>query len=57
MNNEKEIDDLLKNFPIEDIWGVGRKISKLYKSNNIKSAYDLKDASNTWIKKIQMFLV
>ena len=31
--------------------GVGRKISKLYKSNNIKSAYDLKDASNTWIKK------
>ena len=51
LNNEKEIDDLLKNFPIEDIWGVGRKISKLYKSNNIKSAYDLKDASNTWIKK------
>ena len=51
LNNEKEIDGLLKNFPIEDIWGVGRKISKLYKSNNIKSAYDLKDASNTWIKK------
>jgi DNA polymerase V len=51
LNNEKEIDDLLKNFPIEDIWGVGRKISKLYKSNNIKSAYDLKNASNAWIKK------
>ena len=51
LNDEKEIDNLLRNFPIEDIWGVGRKISKLYKSNNIQNAYDLKNASNTWIKK------
>ncbi len=51
LNTEEEIDNYLKNFPIEDIWGVGRKISKLYKSNNIQTAYDLKNANNTWIKK------
>lgn len=51
INNEEEIDNFLKKFPIEDIWGVGRKISKLYKNNNIHTAHDLKMASNTWIKK------
>ena len=30
---------------------MGRKISKLYKNNNILTAYDLKNANNTWIKK------
>ena len=46
-----EIDSLLKQFPIEDVWGVGRKISKLYKVNNINNAYQLKNSNNTWIKK------
>jgi len=51
LENDDSIDIVLKHFPIEDIWGVGRKISKLYKNNNIHTAYDLKNASNSWIKK------
>ena len=51
LENDDSIDIVLKQFPIEDIWGVGRKISKLYKNNNIHTAYDLKNASNSWIKK------
>tara|TARA_B100000965_G_scaffold402850_1_gene429695 strand:+ start:1692 stop:2966 length:1275 start_codon:yes stop_codon:yes gene_type:complete len=47
----KDIDEKLKKFPIEDVWGVGKQLSKFYYKNNIKNAYDLKNVSNTWVKK------
>jgi DNA polymerase V len=45
------IDERLKRFPIEDVWGVGKQLSKFYYKNNINNAYDLKNVSNTWVKK------
>ena len=45
------IDEKLKKFPIEDVWGVGKQLSKFYHNNNISNAYDLKNVSNTWVKK------
>tara|TARA_B100001758_G_scaffold46719_1_gene37514 strand:- start:769 stop:2052 length:1284 start_codon:yes stop_codon:yes gene_type:complete len=45
------IDERLKKFPIEDVWGVGKQLSKFYHKNNISNAYDLKNVSNTWVKK------
>ena len=45
------IDKKLKKFPIEDVWGVGKQLSKFYHKNNISNAYDLKNVSNTWVKK------
>ena len=45
------IDEKLKKFPIEDVWGVGKQLSKFYHKNNISNAYDLKNVSNTWVKK------
>ena len=47
----KDIDERLKKFAIEDVWGVGRQLSKFYYKNNIKNAYDLKNVSNYWVKK------
>ena len=47
----KNIDERLKNFPIQDVWGVGRQLSKLYIKNGIENAYQLKSISNTWVKK------
>ncbi len=47
----KNIDEKLKKFPIEDVWGVGKQLSKFYYKNNINNAYDLKNVSNTWVKK------
>ena len=47
----KNIDEKLKRFPIEDVWGVGKQLSKFYYKNNINNAYDLKNVSNTWVKK------
>ena len=48
---KKDIDEKLKKFPIEKVWGVGRQLSKFYYKNNICNAYDLKNVSNTWVKK------
>ena len=45
------IDEKLKKFPIGDVWGVGKQLSKFYIKNGIENAYQLKTASNTWIKK------
>ena len=45
------IDDVLKNFDISDIWGVGRQLSRLYIKNGINNAYKLKNISNSWVKK------
>ncbi len=47
----EKIDEKLKKFPIEDVWGVGKQLSKFYRKNNINNAYDLKNVSNTWVKK------
>ena len=48
---KKDIDEKLKKFPIEKVWGVGKQLSKFYYKNNIRNAYDLKNVSNTWVKK------
>ena len=47
----KYSDEYLKKFEIQDIWGVGRQLTKFFIKNNILTAFDLKNASNTWIKK------
>ena len=51
INSALNIDEKLKKFPIEDVWGVGKQLSKFYHKNNISNAYDLKNVSNTWVKK------
>ncbi len=48
---KENIDNILKNFNIADVWGVGRQLSKLYIKNGIDNAYKLKNISNTWVKK------
>ena len=47
----KDIDTHLKNFYVSDIWGVGKQLSKLYEKNGICTAYQLKNISNSWVKK------
>ncbi len=48
---KKNIDSVLKDFDIADIWGVGKQLSKLYIKNGINNALKLKNISNTWVKK------
>ena len=34
-----------------DVWGVGRQLTKFYQKHGIYNAKQLKNKSNTWIKK------
>tara|TARA_B100001123_G_scaffold20873_1_gene23032 strand:+ start:2975 stop:4255 length:1281 start_codon:yes stop_codon:yes gene_type:complete len=49
--NSKKTDDLLSEIKINDVWGVGRQLTKFYIKNGINTAYDLKNMNNGWIKK------
>ena len=49
--NQEEIDIILKDIKVENIWGVGRQLSKLYQHNGIKTAYQLKYSNFSWIRK------
>ena len=49
--NSKQIDELISKIKINDVWGVGRQLTKFYIKNGINTAYDLKNMHNGWIKK------
>ena len=49
--NSKQVDNLLSKIKINDVWGVGRQLTKFYIKNGINTAYDLKTIHNGWIKK------
>ena len=54
-NEEKRI-KALKQFDIADVWGVGRRYQKKLEYYGIKTAYDLTQKNEAWIKK-QMTVV
>jgi len=47
----ENIDPILEKIDINDIWGVGRQLTKFYQKHGIYNAKQLKNKSNTWIKK------
>jgi DNA polymerase V len=47
----KNIDPILEKIDINDVWGVGKQLTKFYHQNGIYNAKQLKNMSNTWIKK------
>ena len=49
--NSQQIDKLLAGIKINDVWGIGRQLTKFYIKNGIYTAYQLKNISNSWIKK------
>ena len=49
--DSKNIDKLLSEVKINDVWGVGQQLTKFYIKNGINTAYELKNMHNGWIKK------
>ena len=47
----ENIDSILEKVEINDVWGVGRQLTKFYQKNGIYNAKQLKNKSNTWSKK------
>ena len=46
-----EIESILKDFPLPDIWGVGHGWSKKLLQYNINTALDLANADHRWVRK------
>ena len=49
--NSDEVDKILTKIKINEVWGVGKQLTKFYIKNGISTAYELKNISNNWIKK------
>ena len=47
----ENIDPILEKVEINDVWGVGKQLTKFYKKNGVYNAKQLKNKSNTWVKK------
>jgi DNA polymerase V len=50
--SEKELDEILKQIDVSDVWGIGRQYSKQLYLDNIKTAYDFKYSNPQYIQKI-----
>lgn len=51
ITDRDDIDAILELVPVGDIWGVGRRYAKMLIANHIKTAKDLKYASDAWVRK------
>lgn len=50
LTNPDHFEPVLKNTPINDVWGVGRRLSQTFQSYGLRTAYDLSRAPMSWIR-------
>lgn len=50
MHQPEDITKVLSKFPIEDIWGIGRRYAKMLKANNIETAEQFRQLSPEWVR-------
>jgi DNA polymerase V len=49
--DKNETLEYLKLFPVENLWGVGRRFSQMLENNSIQNAYELTQKSDHWLQK------
>jgi DNA polymerase V len=47
----QEIEMALSTFPVEDIWGIGRQHTKTLQQYGIRTALQLSNANDNWVRK------
>lgn len=47
----RKIEPVLKNTSIDEIWGIGRNLSKMFRQNGVLTAYELVQKSDAWLGK------
>ena len=50
IRNKRQLDTLIRNTPIEKVWGIGRQYTKLLMQNNVKTAYDFTLLDDGWLR-------
>jgi DNA polymerase V len=51
LNTDDEVVKVLSTFPVEDIWGIGRQHSQTLQKYGIKTALQLRNANENWVRK------
>lgn len=51
MHREQDIEKVLRKFPIEDVWGVGRRWAKLLHGMGVTTAWDFTQLPPEWVRK------
>lgn len=51
MHRPQDIEKVLRKFPIEDVWGVGRRFAKMLKANGVDTAWDFTQLTPEWVRK------
>lgn len=49
--NKNNLEEILKNFLLSRVWGIGRKSSEKLKAAGLKTAYDLCSQDDSWIRQ------
>lgn len=47
----ENVDDYLKDFPVGDLWGVGRRYAKMLLEAGVETALQLKRMPDSWIRR------
>lgn len=51
VDNDEHREELLRELPIEDIWGVGRRIAPKLRDKGVSYAWQLVTASDAWLEQ------
>ncbi len=50
IKSNSQLDALIRNTPIEKVWGIGRQYAKLLRQNQVKTAYDFTLLDDNWLR-------
>jgi nucleotidyltransferase/DNA polymerase involved in DNA repair len=51
MHRAQDIEKVLRRFPIEDVWGIGRKWSRMLVGQGVRTARDFTRMPQVWVRK------
>ena len=51
VDSDEKREKALRLFPIEDVWGIGRRHAKKLAYHGIHTAWDLTQRSESWIRR------
>ncbi len=51
MHRKEDIEKVLKRWPIEDVWGIGRRTTPRLKAVGVNTAYDFTQLSEAYVRK------
>ena len=51
MHRPQDIEKVLRNYPIEDVWGIGRRWARMLTAQGVNTAWDFTRLSESWVRK------